>query len=63
MLPSPKGGAIGESDFGDRAWKNALAGLGLAAKDSIRMAPYNCREQLHSRVELPGILARSEATD
>ena len=44
VFPSPKGGAIRESNFSDRAWKSVLTKLELAEKDGIKMTPYNCRD-------------------
>jgi integrase len=41
---SPKGRAIGESNFASRAWKKVLTGLELEYKDGIKMTPYNCRD-------------------
>lgn len=44
VFPSPKKGAIGESNFSDRAWKTILTQIGLAVKDDVKMTPYNCRD-------------------
>lgn len=44
VFPSPKESAIGESNFGDRAWKTILTQLDLAVKDGVKMTPYNCRD-------------------
>jgi integrase len=44
VFPSPKGGAIGETNFSDRAWKTILTNLELATKNDIKMTPYNCRD-------------------
>jgi integrase len=41
---SPKGAAIGESNFASRGWKKVLMGLELEYKDGIKMTPYNCRD-------------------
>jgi integrase len=41
---SPKGRAIGESNFASRGWKKVLTGLELEYKDGIKMTPYNCRD-------------------
>lgn len=44
VFPSVKGGAIGETNFGDRAWKTVLTNLGMHEKDGVKMTPYNCRD-------------------
>lgn len=44
VFPSPKGGAIGETNFGDRAWKTILTSLNLHEKDKVKITPYNCRD-------------------
>lgn len=44
VFPSPKGKAIVESNFSDRAWSKILGKVGLARKDGIKMTPYNCRD-------------------
>jgi integrase len=44
VFVSPKGGAIGESNFASRGWKKVLTDLGLESKDGIKMTPYNCRD-------------------
>jgi integrase len=44
VFPSPKGKAMVESNFSDRAWAKILTKLGLATKDGIKMTPYNCRD-------------------
>lgn len=54
VFPSPKGRAIGESNFGDRAWKNVLTELGLSTKDGIKMTPYNCRDTFITLQALTG---------
>jgi integrase len=54
VFRSPKGGAIGESNFSDRAWKHVLTKLGLATKESIKMTPYNCRDTFITLQALAG---------
>jgi len=44
VFPSPKGKAIGLSNFNDRAWNTILTELNLKVKDGIEMTTYNCRE-------------------
>lgn len=44
VFPSPKGVAIRESNFKDRAWSKILASLGLNVKNGIKMTPYNARD-------------------
>ncbi|MGI0486352.1 site-specific integrase [Pantanalinema rosaneae CENA516] len=44
VFPAPKGGAISETNFSDRAWSKILEKVGLASKDGIKMTPYNCRD-------------------
>lgn len=53
VFPSPKGGAIGESNFSDRAWKNILTSLGLNTKDGVKMTPYNCRDTFITLQAMP----------
>jgi integrase len=44
VFPSPKGGAIGISNFNDRAWMFILAKLELTEKDGIKITVYSCRD-------------------
>ncbi|GAB4364957.1 MAG: hypothetical protein Kow00121_01080 [Elainellaceae cyanobacterium] len=44
VFPSPKGKAIGLSNFSDRAWGTVLGELGLQYRDGVKMTPYNCRD-------------------
>ena len=44
VFPAPKGGAIRESNFKDRAWDKILANLDLTFKNGIKMTPYNARD-------------------
>ena len=44
VFPSPKGKAIVESNFVDRAWSSILTKLGLETKDGVKITPYNCRD-------------------
>ncbi|MEM9449062.1 MAG: DUF3596 domain-containing protein [Cyanobacteria bacterium P01_E01_bin.6] len=44
VFPSPKGKAMVESNFSDRAWSKILTKLGLGNKHGIKMTPYNCRD-------------------
>lgn len=44
VFPSPKGGAIRESNFKDRAWNKVLGGLKLDVKNGFKMTPYNARD-------------------
>jgi integrase len=55
VFVSPKGCAIGESNFGDRAWKNILTKLGLYMKDEIKMTPYNCRDTFITLQAVEGV--------
>ncbi|KGF71704.1 integrase [Neosynechococcus sphagnicola sy1] len=43
VFSSPKGGAIGLSNFNDRAWKTILTQLGLYEKDGRKMTLYSTR--------------------
>ncbi|MDX2099624.1 MAG: DUF3596 domain-containing protein [Leptolyngbyaceae cyanobacterium bins.59] len=43
VFPSPKGGAIGLSNFNDRAWKVILTQLGIYEKDGRKMTLYSTR--------------------
>jgi integrase len=52
---SPKGSAIGESNFGDRAWKSILTKLNLYMKDEIKMTPYNCRDTFITLQAVEGV--------
>lgn len=44
VFPSPRGGAIRENNFKDRAWDSILNALNLSAKNGIKMTPYNARD-------------------
>jgi integrase len=44
VFPSPKGKAIGLSNFNDRAWGKVLESLDLLYKDGVKMTAYNCRD-------------------
>jgi integrase len=55
VFVSPKGGAIGESNFGDRAWKKILTELGLYMKDGMKMTPYNCRDTFITLQAVEGV--------
>jgi len=44
VFPSPKGKAIGLSNFNDRAWNTILNQLNLKIKDGVEMTAYNCRD-------------------
>jgi integrase len=59
VFPSPKGSAISVSNFSDRAWNRILNGLELAAKDGIKMTPYNCRDTF---ITLQAIQGKSSTT-
>jgi integrase len=59
VFPAPKGGAIGESNFSDRAWKTILTQLGLESKDGVKMTPYNCRDTF---ITLQAIQGNSSTT-
>lgn len=59
VFRSPKGGAISESNFGDRAWRSILTSLELAEKDGIKMTPYNCRDTF---ITLQAIAGNSSTT-
>lgn len=59
VFPSPKGKAISESNFSDRAWKTILTCLGLQEKDGIKMTPYNCRDTF---ITLQAIQGNSSTT-
>lgn len=53
VFPSLKGGAISESNFGDRAWKTILTSLALHTKDGVKMTPYNCRDTFITLQAMP----------
>jgi integrase len=44
VFAAPKGGAIHETNFKDRAWNRILSCLELDVKDGVKMTPYNCRD-------------------
>jgi integrase len=44
VFAAPKGGAIHETNFKDRAWNKILSRLELDVKDGVKMTPYNCRD-------------------
>jgi integrase len=54
VFPSPKGGAIGISNFNDRAWMSILAKLELTEKHDIKMTVYNCRDTFITLQALAG---------
>lgn len=41
---APKGGAISETNFNQRAWSAILTSLGLEQKDGVKLTLYNCRD-------------------
>jgi integrase len=51
---SPKQGAIGETNFSDRAWSKILSSLKLGVKDGVKMTPYNCRDTFITLQALAG---------
>jgi integrase len=51
---SPKKGAIGETNFSDRAWSKILSSLKLGVKDGVKMTPYNCRDTFITLQALAG---------
>lgn len=53
VFPSPKGKAISETNFSDRAWKAILTSLGLEIKDGVKMTPYNCRDTFITLQAMP----------
>jgi integrase len=54
VFVSPRGKAIRESNFVDRAWNKILRKLDLAVKDGIEMKPYNCRDTFITLQALQG---------
>lgn len=44
VFPSPKGSAIGLSNFGQRGWTKILTELGLKVKNGQEITVYNCRD-------------------
>lgn len=59
VFPAPKGGAIRETNFGDRGWHRILTSLDLVEKDGIKMTPYNCRDTF---ITLQAIQGKSSTT-
>ncbi len=54
VFRAPKGGAISEKNFNQRAWSKIIEQLGLNVKEGVKMTPYNCRDTFITLQALEG---------